>query len=135
MRYAVSLALFFASLSSMAWVDLQLVSGEYRIEARLTGDAGQIMAGSVVAKSQTNGECRGRYALDPMEGMISIDLDGNRGPGVGGGCANESMVVNMGPNGFAMLMEGAEIDAMMRSVMFFDMPRQTMIKLTGMGDN
>lgn len=135
MRYLIATVLVFASFSSMAWVDLELVSGDYCMGARLTGDDDNIAMGSVVAQSQSNGQCLGRYELDPEVGLISINFDGNNGPYSGGGCANESMTVNIGKHGFAVLMVGASVNAVMRSVMFYDQPRDAVVRMTGMSDN
>lgn len=135
MRYIISTILLLASFSSMAWVDLELVSGHYRMSARLTGDDGDISMGSVVAQSQSNGQCRGRYGLDQMAGLFSISFDGNNGPDSGGGCANESMTVDIGADGFTQLMGGAPINAIMYSVMYFYQPRDAVVRMTNRGDN
>lgn len=132
MRYIIATVLVFASFSSMAWVDLELVSGDYCMSARLTSDGDNIAMGSVVAQSHSNGQCIGRYELDPEAGLISINF---HRPDSAGGCANESMTVDIGKHGFAVLMVGASVNAIMHSVMFYDQPRDAVVRMTGMSDN
>lgn len=135
MRYIISTVLLLASFSSIAWIDLELISGDYMMSARLTGDDDNIAMGSVVAQSQSNGQCQGRYGFDSEAGLISINFDGECGPDSGGGCANESMTVDIGEHGFALLMVGASVNAIMHSVMFYYEPRDAVVRMTGMSDN
>lgn len=130
MRFIFSLALLFLSYSSssMAWVDMAITSGEYLIWIRLIGDDNGVVEGDVTAETAQGKVCYGRYTLMISSGVLSIALDRRNSGDMDEECAQQSMDMNIGPQGFSYLIDGHAIDGVMRSVLFNKEPRSARLQ-------
>lgn len=132
MRFMMTLVLFISSLSSFAWIDLKLTSGNYTITARLTQDENNILEGSVTANTITHGVCGGRYTLDMVFGILTVSFENDSNcPG----CAMESMKADVGQVGFRNLMNGEKVRGVVCSGMLDNKPVEAEICVLGRGEN
>lgn len=120
MRAALLFSALFFSITTLASTTIELVSGDYKITTKLTGQtdstgATNIYAGCVEAITQTNGTCVGTYVLDLPNNKLEIKFTS----GECDTCENESAVVTVTPAEFQTLISSdCTLELMFTSKMF-----------------
>jgi len=73
------------------------------------------------------GNCSGTYSLK-WNGYLSVTYDGMQGPGTGGGCHNSSSTIDVGEADLRNMNNGDEVFVISRSIMFFNAPKNGVLK-------
>jgi hypothetical protein len=127
MRFIVFLFMFLSSLSSLAGVTLELVSGSYKIKATMVANQNDPLNGTVSACTQANGECIGTFNLNFNNNTLVVSLVNQDDVGIGD-CACESMVVNIDKESYQKLIGGSEISVTFNSKMFSDQVKNAVVR-------
>lgn len=134
MRAVLLSAIFFVSVSSMAWIQISLssTSNDYEVSAVITPDAGSYFHGTVVAETQSNGQCNGHYTFHLFSNAIEIDLVNANEMGIGN-CDSEDITIYIGDNSYSDLMSGKVLDVEFKSAMFNNETMKATIQMTDQG--